>query len=141
MWSGAHYRLSDFRPPLIGTTATAIQYGVADEEWNGDCGLSTCDGFEPTGAGGFLLADEGVPFRDIADVIGRHLNVPIVSKSPQEVAEHFGWLAHFVGIDCPASSAQTQKQLGWHPTQAGLIPDLDGEHYFEPMAQAASMRR
>lgn len=87
------------------------------------------------------VADEGVPFRDIADVIGRHLNVPIVSKSPQEVAEHFGWLAHFVGIDCPASSAQTQKQLGWHPTQAGLIPDLDGEHYFEPMAQAASMRR
>lgn len=87
------------------------------------------------------VADEGVPFRDIAEVIGRHLNVPIVSKSPQEVAEHFGWLAHFVGIDCPASSAQTQKQLGWHPTQAGLIPDLDGEHYFEPMAQAASMRR
>ena len=87
------------------------------------------------------VADEGVPFRDIADVIGRHLNVPIVSKSPQEAAEHFGWLAHFVGIDCPASSAQTQKQLGWHPTQAGLIPDLDGEHYFEPMAQAASMRR
>lgn len=87
------------------------------------------------------VADEGVPFRDIADVIGRHLNVPIVSKSPQEVAEHFGWLAHFVGIDCPSSSAQTQKQLGWHPTQAGLIPDLDGEHYFEPMAQAASMRR
>lgn len=87
------------------------------------------------------VADEGVPFRDIADVIGRHLNVPIVRKSPQEVAEHFGWLAHFVGIDCPASSAQTQKQLGWHPTQAGLIPDLDGEHYFEPMAQAASMRR
>ena len=87
------------------------------------------------------VADEGVPFRDIADVIGRHLNVPIVSKSPQEVAEHFGWLAHFVGIDCPASSAQTQKQLGWHPTQAGLIPDLDGEHYFEPMAQAASIGR
>jgi hypothetical protein len=82
-----------------------------------------------------------MPFREIADVIGRHRNVPVVSKSPQEAAQHFGWLAHFVGIDCPASSAQTQKQLGWYPTQAGLIPDLDGEHYFEPMAQAASMHR
>lgn len=77
------------------------------------------------------VADEGVPFREIAQVIGRHLNVPVVSKSPEEAAAHFGWLAHFVVIDCPASSAKTQKQLGWKPRQAGIIADLDEEHYFE----------
>src|SRR5437879_4038486 len=77
------------------------------------------------------VADEGVPFREIAEVIGRRLNVPVVSKSPEEAANHFGWLAHFVGIDCPASSAQTQQQLGWAPKQPGLIADLDQTHYFE----------
>jgi len=77
------------------------------------------------------VADEGVPFREIAEVIGRRLNVPVVSKSPEEAANHFGWLAHFVGIDCPASSAQTQQQLGWAPKQPGLITDLDQTHYFE----------
>ena len=76
------------------------------------------------------VADEGMPFRDIAGVIGRRLNVPVVARSPQEAADHFGWLAHFVGIDCPASSAQTQGRLGWRPTQPGLIPDLDHPHYF-----------
>jgi nucleoside-diphosphate-sugar epimerase len=77
------------------------------------------------------VADEGVPFRDIAGVIGRRLNVPVVARSPQEAAEHFGWLAHFVGIDCPAASAQTQERLGWRPTQPGLIPDLDRPSYFD----------
>jgi nucleoside-diphosphate-sugar epimerase len=77
------------------------------------------------------VADEGVPFREIAETIGRRLNVPVVSKSPEEANNHFGWLAHFVGIDCPASSAQTQQQLGWAPNQPGLIADLDQTHYFE----------
>jgi len=77
------------------------------------------------------VADEGVPFRDIADVIGRRLDVPVVSKSPEEAAEHFGFLGYFVGIDCPASSAQTQERLGWQPKQPGLIPDLDRPRYFE----------
>jgi nucleoside-diphosphate-sugar epimerase len=78
------------------------------------------------------IADEGVPFREIASVIGRRLNVPVVSKSPEEAPDHFGWLAHFVGIDCPASSAKTQQQLGWRPNQPGLIADLDHSRYFEP---------
>lgn len=77
------------------------------------------------------VADEGVPIRDIAEVIGRHLELPVVSKPREEAAGHFGWLAHFVGIDCPASSAQTQEQLGWRPTHPALIPDLDQGHYFE----------
>jgi nucleoside-diphosphate-sugar epimerase len=77
------------------------------------------------------VADEGVPFRDIAEVIGRRLHLPVVSKSREEAASHFGWLAHFVGIDCPASSAQTRQELGWAPRQLGLIADLDQAHYFE----------
>jgi len=77
------------------------------------------------------VADEGVPFRDIAEVIGRRLHLPVVSRSREEAASHFGWLAHFVGIDCPASSAQTRQELGWAPKQLGLIADLDQPHYFE----------
>jgi nucleoside-diphosphate-sugar epimerase len=77
------------------------------------------------------VADEGVTFREIAQVIGRRLNIPVVGKSPQEAEAHFGWFAHFVGLDCPASSARTQEQLGWRPTQASLIPDIDQPSYFE----------
>jgi nucleoside-diphosphate-sugar epimerase len=76
------------------------------------------------------VADQGVPFREIAEVIGRRLNLPVVAKSAEEVADHFGWLAHFVGIDCPASSAQTQERLGWRPSRLALISDLDQPHYF-----------
>lgn len=72
------------------------------------------------------VAEEGVAVRDIAESIGRVLNIPVVSKSPEEAAEHFGWLAMFIGHDMPASSALTQERLGWHPTQhPGLISDLD----------------
>ncbi|MBS7563690.1 SDR family oxidoreductase [Mucilaginibacter sp. Bleaf8] len=76
------------------------------------------------------VADEGVPMRDIVEVISRHLNVPVVSKTAQEAAEHFGWLAYFVGVDCPASSLQTQTQLGWTPVQTALLPDIDLGTYF-----------
>jgi nucleoside-diphosphate-sugar epimerase len=77
------------------------------------------------------IADEGVPFRNIAEVIGRRLNVPVVAKSPEEAADHFGWFAHFAAIDAPASSQRTQELLGWRPMQPGLIPDLDRPRYFE----------
>jgi nucleoside-diphosphate-sugar epimerase len=86
------------------------------------------------------VADEGVPTREIAELIGRHLNVPVVSKSREEGANHFGWIALFFGMDCPASSAQTQERLGWRPTQPGLIADLDAEHYFEYAADAVLLR-
>jgi nucleoside-diphosphate-sugar epimerase len=76
------------------------------------------------------VADEGIPVRDIAGIIGRRLNLPVVSKSTDEAADHFGWIAHFFGIDCPASSAQTQERLGWRPVHSALIPDLDQAHYF-----------
>jgi nucleoside-diphosphate-sugar epimerase len=76
------------------------------------------------------IADEGVPTREIAEVIGRRLNLPVVSKSREEAGAHFGWIGHFFAVDCPASSARTQEQLGWRPTQPGLIADLDSEAYF-----------
>jgi nucleoside-diphosphate-sugar epimerase len=89
------------------------------------------------GSGYHGVADQGVPFRDIAQVIGRHLNVPLVSKSREEAADHFGWISHFVSIDCPASSAETQEQLGWRPTHPSLIADIDRRSYFETPTDAA----
>jgi nucleoside-diphosphate-sugar epimerase len=86
------------------------------------------------------VADEGVPTREIAEAIGRGLNVPVVSKSPEEAADHFGWIARFFGIDGPASSAQTQQRLGWRPVQPGIIADLNAEHYFEHAADAVVAR-
>jgi nucleoside-diphosphate-sugar epimerase len=77
------------------------------------------------------VADEGVPFRDIAGVIGRRLNVPVVSKTSEEADDHFGWFARFAAIDNPASSRRTRELLGWQPQQPGLIPDLDRPSYFE----------
>src|ERR1700693_3732125 len=59
------------------------------------------------------VADEGIPTREIAEVIGRQLNIPVVSKSREEAADHFGWIAPFFGMDGPASSAQTRDRLGW----------------------------
>jgi nucleoside-diphosphate-sugar epimerase len=77
------------------------------------------------------VAEEEIAFREIADVIGRRLNIPVVAKSPEEAANHFGWFARFAGLDCPASSKLTQERLGWHPVQPGLIRDLDHERYFK----------
>jgi len=76
------------------------------------------------------IGDQGVPFREIATVIGRHLHVPVVSKSGDEVANHFGWFSLFVGVDGPASSAKTEQALGWRPVHAGLLDDLDRGTYF-----------
>jgi nucleoside-diphosphate-sugar epimerase len=90
----------------------------------------------PAGSTLHGVADEGVPIRDIAGVIGRHLDLPVVAISPEDVAEHFAWLAGFLGADSPASSALTRELLGWQPTHPGLIDDLDQDHYFhKPSAQ------
>jgi len=87
------------------------------------------------------VADEGVPTRGIAEVIGRRLNVPVVSKSREEAAQHFSWLGLFFGMDGAASSAKTQQELGWRPVQPGLIADLDQDHYFEKTSQVAFSHR
>ena len=77
------------------------------------------------------VAEESVRFRDIAEMIGRQLNLPVVSKSAADAAEHFGWFAHFAAIDCPASSAATREILGWQPKERGLLADLAHGRYFE----------
>ena len=77
------------------------------------------------GARYHAVGEEGVALRDIATSIGRGLNLPVVSKSADEADDHFGWLAPFVGMDSPASSALTQARLGWRPVQPALIADLD----------------
>lgn len=77
------------------------------------------------------VAEEGLAFRDIAEAIGRGLNLPVVSLSPEKAAEHFGWFTGFAGLDCPASSSQTRAHLGWQPWRPGLLSDLDRGRYFE----------
>jgi nucleoside-diphosphate-sugar epimerase len=84
-----------------------------------------------TGARFHGVADEGVPIRDIAEIIGRRLNVPAVSKSAEEVAALLGFIGHVLAMDAPTSSKQTQEKLGWRPTQPGLIADLEQGTYFE----------
>jgi len=77
------------------------------------------------------VADEGVPFREIAEVFGQRLNVPVASKSPEEAAKLFSWLAPFLPVDNPASSTLTQERLGWEPVHPGLMADLDEGSYFQ----------
>jgi nucleoside-diphosphate-sugar epimerase len=80
------------------------------------------------------VAEEGVAIRDVAEVIGRHLDVPVTSVAPEDAAGHFGWLGAFIGMDAPASSSLTRELLGWQPTHPGLLEDLDKGHYFHTPA-------
>jgi nucleoside-diphosphate-sugar epimerase len=93
---------------------------------------------QEAGARYHAIAEEGVPFREIAEAIGHGLKVPVVSKSPEEAAAHFGGIGMFVGRDLIGSSVQTQQRLGWRPTGPGLIIDLDRAHYFAAQAGACA---
>jgi nucleoside-diphosphate-sugar epimerase len=84
----------------------------------------------PAGSRLHAVGDEGIPVRQIAETIGRHLGVPTASIPPEEADAHFGWLAPFVMVNNPTSSARTQQLLDWKPTHPGLIADLDQGHYF-----------
>lgn len=77
------------------------------------------------------VAEEGVPFREIAGLIGRRLNVPVVSKSLVEAAKQFSFMSPFIPVDNPVSSKLTRERLGWLPTQPGLLSDLDRAGYFK----------
>lgn len=76
------------------------------------------------------VAEEGIPVKEICEVIGKGLNAPVVSLAPEQAQEHFGWLAAFIGWDIPASSAQTREQC-WRPVEPGLIADLKNMCYFQ----------
>jgi nucleoside-diphosphate-sugar epimerase len=84
----------------------------------------------PAGSTLHPVQDEGVPIREIAEVIARHLNIPEKSIAPADAAAHFTWMAHFIGMDSPASGTFTRELLDWIPVQPALIADLDEGHYF-----------
>jgi nucleoside-diphosphate-sugar epimerase len=84
----------------------------------------------PAGTRLHAVADEGIPFRDIAAAVGRGVGVPTASVSASDAGERFAFLGAFVGVDNPASSEVTRKVLGWEPTHPGLIEDLEHGHYF-----------
>lgn len=78
------------------------------------------------------VADEGVPFREIAAVIARRLQLPLVSLTREEAAEHFSWFQTFAMFDVPASGKWTREELGWNPAQPNLLTDIDQPGYFAP---------
>jgi nucleoside-diphosphate-sugar epimerase len=92
----------------------------------------------PAGSTLHGVAEEGIPIRDVAEVIGRHLNLPVVSIAPEDAADHFTWLAGFLALDGRVSSTLTRELMGWQPTQPGLIADLEAGHYFERARTAAA---
>jgi nucleoside-diphosphate-sugar epimerase len=105
-WSGAH------RLDVARLYRLALEKGVAGKSYH-------------------AVADEGVTVRDIAEIVGRHLELPVASIAPEKASEHFGMMAPFVGRDGAASSALTRQWLGWKPTQIGLIADISRPGYFE----------
>jgi nucleoside-diphosphate-sugar epimerase len=84
----------------------------------------------PAGSVLHAVADEGVPFRQIAEVMGRHLDVPTASVALSDATGHFSHLGHFVGLDSPASAAITRELLGWEPIGPSLLDDLEQNHYY-----------
>ncbi len=84
----------------------------------------------PAGSVLHAVADEGVPFREIAGAIGRHLGLPTESVRPADAVEHFAHLGHFVGLDSPATALVTRELLPWEPTGPTLLEDLEQDHYF-----------
>ena len=88
------------------------------------------------GARYHAVAEEGIPVRDIAEVVGAGLNLPVISLTPEEAPAHFDWLTMFAGLDLPASSAKTRELLGWEPTGPGLIEDLKHMDYSKVTARS-----
>ena len=84
----------------------------------------------PAGTVLHAVGDEGVPLRDVAETMGRHLDLPTASIAPADAAAHFAPLGHFIGLDSPASGAITQELLRWEPTGPTLLEDLDQDHYY-----------
>jgi nucleoside-diphosphate-sugar epimerase len=84
----------------------------------------------PAGSVLHAAADEGVPFREIAEAVGRHLDIPTKSVAPEHAPEHFGFMAHFVALDSPVTATITRELLGWEPTGPSLLEDLEQDHYF-----------
>jgi nucleoside-diphosphate-sugar epimerase len=129
-----------FGPTLIGIardTGIAGYVGDGSNRWPAVHTLDAARAYRlaleaaPAGSRLHAVADDGVPFRDIAEVIGRKLGLPSASIAAEDAAEHFSFLGAFVSLDNPTSSELTRQWLGWEPTHPGLIDDLDDGHYFD----------
>ena len=83
----------------------------------------------PAGSAVHAVAEEGVPARQIAEAIGRGLDLPVRSIDPAATIDHFGWIGQFFALDLPASSAATREAFGWSPTHPTLLEDLDAGYY------------
>ena len=86
------------------------------------------------------VAEEGVPFSDIAAVIGRRLDLPVIDRSGKDASKQFGWLSMFAGVDAPATSVRTRAELGWEPTQPGLLADIDRSGLFQSLSGIGTER-
>ena len=133
-----------FVPGLIGVARDRGVSAFVDEGTNRWPAVSRLDAARlfrlaleaaPAGARLHGVAEEGIAFRDIAEAIGRLLDLPVVSVPAEAAGEHFGWLGHFAAIDNPTSSAATRALLDWHPDQPGLLADLAAGHY-DPVTAA-----
>ena len=87
----------------------------------------------PAGSVLHAVAEEGVLFREIAVEMGRHLDIPTTSVSPEDAPEHFGFMAHFVALDSPVTASTTRELLGWQPTGPTLLEDLEQDHYYRSL--------
>lgn len=85
----------------------------------------------PAGSRLHGVAEDGIPARDIAEAIGRRLDLPVKALPIEQAYDHFGWLGGFFALDLPATSVLTQERLGWQPVHPGLLADLEEGHYFD----------
>lgn len=76
------------------------------------------------------VAEQGIEFRNIAEAIGKGLNLPVISKTGKDAEDHFGWFTHFASINCPSTSTKTRQAVNWQPTRSTLLEDLAAGFYF-----------
>jgi nucleoside-diphosphate-sugar epimerase len=128
-----------FIPALIGmarANGVAVYVGDGANRWPAGHTLDAAHLYRlalesaPPGSRLHAVGDEGVPFREIAEAIGRNAGLPVASITPEEADRHLGFLGVFAQLDNPASSELTRKLLGWEPAHPGLIADMDDGHYF-----------
>ncbi|CAK4828153.1 unnamed protein product [Aphanomyces euteiches] len=129
-----------FVPALINAarrTGASAYVGEGSNRWSAVHRLDAARLFRlaleaaPAGSKLHAIGEDGVSIREIAEVIGRKLDLPVISKSIEAAPGHFGWLAHFVSQNIQASSKMTQERLGWKPEHADLLRDLEGDYYFK----------
>ena len=131
--------LQGFIPILINIArekGVSVYTGEGQNRWNAVHRLDAAQLYKlalenaTPGARFHAVAEQAITFREIAEAIGKGLNIPVISKSAEEADEHFGWFARFAAIDCPASSKLTQERLNWHPAKPTLLTDLEKGIYF-----------